>query len=1050
MDDRGKSKSTGQPGEVPKLSRVEPPAPKTNLGLGLPPKLAAASLSGAKATPTSAAGAPPKLSDLLKGSPKPGSPQMQKASRVTRPVAEPKPVAEAPKVTVGQAKVIAEAPKVVVEAPKRHTQANASRPAASVFGKPIPPRAHSVPPRPQTEPAVLAVGSDDAILVALKAALARHGVFVESAEAGSVVETVIAAAPDLILLLGDAAKDCGRATLEKLSASPQSSVVPVAIMDDNMALDARLQAFRYGVTAVIPRSASIDAIAEKVARLAKEIPYRGTDSPEMVGESTLEEFVAALSSELRTGILSVGGAETPPDQAIRLVLGGGKLLAEFVDDFVKRVRTHVVSAEPLTYEFDERAGGTLGLLGSDSKAKLPVSVKGLRLALADNDAARADTVAQELRSHGAQVFVIDLSPSEARLSKLRQLDPAVLLIGENHLTGEGHELVRRMRRDARLRWASLLVLRWDELFADPHEMPIVERLSSSLATLVEPERSLLERANSGLGFDTRLETTGPARLLRGLKGCSQLLRLNINNPRINVALDVAEGLIVGASAVVMSPVPAQLSGPLALAAYLVLGSGRVHVERAAAAADANIMATIDVALDLAEAETPPISPSIPAPARAVEPVATPSVPPLGKLPVFDVPDPPPMPVSMAAPVRERPPPPSAQAQVPSVIVASAVNVDPSLDQEFRRESPGRNQRKPEARIGWQMGVLWSVLGVVQLALAAGVVLAVVRVMRGSSPAAAASVAVVEKATVGAAVQPPKGPEPTEVQPQPSVASAALGQPPSKQDPEPPPPAQVAEAKSELMFPRAVQAPTCEFLLEHAEAPRGGFSKDSSVALGEGHKALVKGNVDAAQTAFCRAAMLDAANPRVQLALAQLLILRGDGTQGEAVASRALALHGETARAKGLLGDALIIRGDLDGARAAWLDAAGLTASDAAAIQKLTERALWEGEASVRNKDYARSERFFWRMLAFFRDDPDANLGMARTYLYRGDLERALSWARRSVRLSPDAPRARVVLGDVLLRSGDAKAAILEWQAAQRIDPKSLEAKARLESANKLK
>ena len=49
--------------------------------------------------------------------------------------------------------------------------------------------------------------------------------------------------------------------------------------------------------------------------------------------------------------------------------------------------------------------------------------------------------------------------------------PEVLLIGEAQVKGQGYELLRRMRRDTRLRWVSLLVVRWDEIWSDALLVP---------------------------------------------------------------------------------------------------------------------------------------------------------------------------------------------------------------------------------------------------------------------------------------------------------------------------------------------------------------------------------------------------------------------------------------------------------------------------------------------------------------------------------------------------------------------------------------------------
>ena len=463
---------------------------------------------------------------------------------------------------------------------------------------------------------------------ALRASLARHRVYVETTTPDAVAETVIAAAPDLVLLVGPAARDGGSSVLATLMSSPVCSVIPVAILDDNTALDMRLRAFRHGAAAVIAPSASIDAIAEQVAKLAREIPERGGDSLGVVGEATLSEFVGALSRELRSGILSVHTGKGS-DDAVRLVLGSGRPLAAFIDDFVRQVKSHVVHAEPLHYEFAEHAGGTVTLLDSTAPASEPerVSVKGLRVALADDDTGRADCVAQELRSRGVSVVVTDLTPTDLRFAKLRQVDPQVLLIGEAQVKGQGYELLRRMRRDTRLRWASLLVVRWDEVWSDALSVPALDRLATALAALSEADRTLQTWAETGDGFDARLEITGPARCLRALTTSPRPLRVTVNNPRATVSIDISDGLVVGAAGESRLDPSQKWDGALALSAFMVLSSGRVHVAPVNQPAVTNVMATVDVALNMADSEPAPITPSIPTTA------ALSLRPPPGELPI---------------------------------------------------------------------------------------------------------------------------------------------------------------------------------------------------------------------------------------------------------------------------------------------------------------------------------------------------------------------------------------------------------------------------------
>jgi tetratricopeptide (TPR) repeat protein/DNA-binding NarL/FixJ family response regulator len=518
---------------------------------------------------------------------------------------------------------------------------------------------------------VLLVGAGERFTPAFQAALARHRVFVETAELGAVVDAVVVTAPDLVLLMGEAAKDGGSLVLQKLAGLSQNFTVPVVVLHDDSELDSKLSAFRHGAAAVLPRSASIDATAEQVARLAREIPEQGTDSQGALGEATLEEFIGALSRQLRTGLANSLSPETADSTDMRLVLGRGRPLAEFLDNFVRRVRRHVVKAEPLQYELGGQPGAPADGLGSGaSGAPTKPQIERLRVILADDDTPRADAVAQELRARGVVVVVTDLAPNERRLQALRQADPTVLIVGESHAHGEGYELLRRIRRDSRLRWASLLVVRWDDVWPEQRGAPAIKRLESTLAGLAEPERSLLARAELKTRFDTRLETTGPARCLRALESSGHALRVHVENPRVEITVDISDGLVVGAEGRTLDGEPLSFAGIQALSALLVLGSGRVRVDPVDQPASANVMTPVEAALNMADAETPPITPSIPATgtvslhppfqATSLEPV-TPSLRPAPIVPVGAPEAPKPRP---AAPAGAAPPAAPAAAPLP--------------------------------------------------------------------------------------------------------------------------------------------------------------------------------------------------------------------------------------------------------------------------------------------------------------------------------------------------------------------------------------------------
>ena len=887
---------------------------------------------------------------------------------------------------------------------------SSARPAAAFAPRPTPPkkpvRPHSGPVlaarRPASapatvEPTILLVGADSAFEPALRAALLRHRVYVETTTPEAVAETVIAAAPDLVLLVGPAARDGGSRVLETLMSSPVCSVVPVAILDDDTALDLRLRAFRHGAAAVIAPTASIDAIAEQVAKLAREIPERGGESLGVVGEATLSEFVGALSKELRSGILSVHSKGS--DDAVRLVLGRGRPLAAFIDDFVRQVKSHVVHAEPLEYEFAEHAGGTVTLLDAAASASEPerVNVNGLRVALADDDTGRADSVAQELRSRGVSVVVTDLRPTELRFAKLRQVDPEVLLIGEAQVKAQGYELLRRMRRDTRLRWASLLVVRWDEIWSDALSVPALGRLETALAALCEADRTLQTWAESGDSFDARLEITGPARCLRALTTSRRPLRVTVNNPRATMSIDISDGLVVGAAGESRIDPTQKWEGARALSAFMVLSSGRVHVAPVSQPAFTNVMATVDVALDMADSEPSPITPSIP--------------------------------TTAASSLR---PPPAESPVRPSL---------PPLAGLSARRAAGFFG---PSRTG--VSVPLTVFLVALAALQGLLVVAALSLLMKPHDATKASAAAL---TAPSAAEPPT----TAVEPSAPAVAADPASPsslPAANGTAAAEPAAQPATASEHLAPdeSGTKAPTCDEAFGVSKVKPGEYPGAAYAQVRVANRALIQGDVEAAQIALCKAVVWNQSNPALPLELAQLLLFRRDGAQAVIWAKKGLELEPGSARGQGILGDGLARVGDYEGAKRAWLASLRLEPSrDPQQFKALSSSSVREAQASMKRRDFARAERFFRRGVVLDAENVTASNGLAETLLKLGDVTSALRWANRSVSVAPRDPAARVILGDVLLEKGDRNAAEVEWREALQLDPSHYLAKLRINRLN---
>jgi Flp pilus assembly protein TadD len=211
----------------------------------------------------------------------------------------------------------------------------------------------------------------------------------------------------------------------------------------------------------------------------------------------------------------------------------------------------------------------------------------------------------------------------------------------------------------------------------------------------------------------------------------------------------------------------------------------------------------------------------------------------------------------------------------------------------------------------------------------------------------------------------------------------------------------------------------------------------------GAKALVQGKVDEAQLAYCKAVRWDDKNPQTHIDLAQLLLIRKDGAAAAREARRAVELDPSSARAQSLLGDGLVRIGDHEGAKQAWLRAAGVDPNDSVKLGALLERNLREAEASLKKKDVSRAERFFRRAIVLDPESLPASRGLAACLNQLGDGAAAVRWAQRALAREPRDPDAHVVLGDALMLLNDKVGAEREWREANRLDPANIQAQNRI-------
>ncbi len=232
------------------------------------------------------------------------------------------------------------------------------------------------------------------------------------------------------------------------------------------------------------------------------------------------------------------------------------------------------------------------------------ALRGLRLVLVGDDVHRGEVVARAMRVAGADVRLSSLSPSTQELERLAHFDPTVIVIGEGDVSGRGHQIFRRARLDPRMRWASLLVVRWPKILPDPSAAPRLEGIERALVAQAEPERTATAQTLGGKPFTVQLETLGPARLLRVLAVRRSALELTWDNPRVSANVKVAKGELWSAHASTQEG--AALEGLDALAAILVLRSGSVCVAPCTMPDGAKALGRVSQLLD-----QPTSAPSIP-------------------------------------------------------------------------------------------------------------------------------------------------------------------------------------------------------------------------------------------------------------------------------------------------------------------------------------------------------------------------------------------------------------------------------------------------------
>ncbi|MEM8606816.1 MAG: tetratricopeptide repeat protein [Myxococcota bacterium] len=456
-------------------------------------------------------------------------------------------------------------------------------------------------------PTVLLVGQGEPMQAPLGEALRRHGVSVAASATEELENAVRVYAPDLVVLIGDASVRGGANVISRMAANRATDVLPIAVVSNEAVLKHEGPDFRSGAVAIVPRGAGADTIARRLAELSREVPNRPGLARGELTEENLKDVVSLVSSDHKTGILSI---QSPKGvvEGMPIVIETESPSAHNMELILDRLRDAIGSSKELHYEFHEASGGRLSTLPAAIESEKPEEaiglgvIEGTRMVILDSDELRAEKFAHVLHQKGVQVAAADFST--AVIPRIREVDPQVIVLDSGAVGGKGIEFVRAIRKDPQLRWASMLVVRWDDFWpsANADAEPDLAQLAGRVQPLIEQDGEISRRVTDEVDFDTRLELIGPGRLLRSLGSVAGVRHVAIGGNTRSIEIDVADNSIVGAYATIREGTAQNLQGLPALTALWGMNSGRVSVREQDLPSVANIMMPVDEALGVVARE----------------------------------------------------------------------------------------------------------------------------------------------------------------------------------------------------------------------------------------------------------------------------------------------------------------------------------------------------------------------------------------------------------------------------------------------------------------
>lgn len=232
---------------------------------------------------------------------------------------------------------------------------------------------------------------------------------------------------------------------------------------------------------------------------------------------------------------------------------------------------------------------------------------------------------------------------------------------------------------------------------------------------------------------------------------------------------------------------------------------------------------------------------------------------------------------------------------------------------------------------------------------------------------------------------------------------------------------------------SVTPKTCTELVPNPKQGVRDPAAEGSVPWQAARKAIVRGDLAAAQASMCEAAFINPASPALE-ALALLYVTEGAATEALVWLDKAEAVRPGVRDTLELRGAALSQLGQIGKARQVWLQALNVKEEDMGRRGGVADEDVAVARQHMKQGDLPRAERRLRRAVVL---NPKSSLAMAtlaELFLKKNQTTLAQGLAESSIAAEPFFPDAYVVLADVDKAQGNLQKAREHLERALQIRP----------------